>query len=95
MPVISGPNAITQADQVAHIGNAIGRELRYEDMPPEEAMAELATTFGNADFARGALDGWAGFVTEPEIVTTAVAEITGEPARPFRDWAAEHADDFR
>jgi uncharacterized protein YbjT (DUF2867 family) len=95
MPVISGPNTITQADQIAHIGNAIGRELRYEDMPREEAMADLATTFGNADFARGALDVWAGFVTEPEVVTTAVAEITGEPARPFRDWAVEHADDFR
>lgn len=51
--------------------------------------------FGNADFARSALDTWAGFVTEPEVVTTTVAEVTGEPARPFRDWAAEHADDFR
>jgi hypothetical protein len=51
--------------------------------------------FGNPDFAGSALDTWAGFVTEPEVVTTAVAEVTGEPARPFRDWAAEHADDFR
>jgi uncharacterized protein YbjT (DUF2867 family) len=33
MPVISGPEAITQADQIAAIGTAIGRELRYEDMP--------------------------------------------------------------
>ena len=44
---------------------------------------------------RTALDVWAGFVTEPEVVTTAVAAITGQPARPFRDWAVEHADDFR
>jgi uncharacterized protein YbjT (DUF2867 family) len=95
MPVISGPEAITQADQVAAIGTAIGRELRYEDMPRDEATAELIAMFGNADFARTALDTWAGFVTEPEIVTTAVAQITGEPARRFRDWAVEHADDFR
>ena len=95
MPVISGPGAITQADQIAEIGTAIGRELRYEDMPQDEAVAELVAMFGNADFARSALDVWAGFVTEPEVVTTAVAEVTGEPARPFRDWAAEHADDFR
>jgi uncharacterized protein YbjT (DUF2867 family) len=95
MPVISGPEAITQADQIAEIGTAIGRELRYEDMPQEEAVAELVARFGNADFARSALDVWAGFVTEPEVVTTAVAEFTGEPARPFRDWAAEHANDFR
>jgi uncharacterized protein YbjT (DUF2867 family) len=95
MPVISGPEAITQADQIAEIGTAIGRELRYEDMPQDEAVAELVARFGNADFARSALDVWAGFVTEPEVVTTAIAEVTGEPARPFRDWAAEHADDFR
>ena len=31
----------------------------------------------------------------PNEVTTTVAAITGQPARPFRDWAAEHADDFR
>jgi uncharacterized protein YbjT (DUF2867 family) len=95
MPVISGPEAITQADQIAAIGTAIGRELRYEEMPPDEALAQLVATFGNADFARQALDVWAGFVTEPEIVTTAVADITGESARPFRVWAAEHAGDFR
>jgi uncharacterized protein YbjT (DUF2867 family) len=95
MPVISGPEAITQADQIAEIGTAIGRELRYEDMPNDEAAAELAARFGNADFARSALDVWAGFVIEPEVVTTTVSEITGEPARPFRDWAAEHAVDFR
>jgi uncharacterized protein YbjT (DUF2867 family) len=95
MPVISGPQAITQADQIAEIGTAIGRELRYEDMPHDEASVELVAMSGNADFARSALDTWAGLVTEPEVVTTTVAEITGEPARPFRDWAVEHADDFR
>jgi uncharacterized protein YbjT (DUF2867 family) len=95
MPVISGPQAISQADQIAEIGTTIGRELRYENMPHDEAVAQLAAMFGNANFARSALDTWAGFVTEPEVVTTTVAEVTGEPARPFRDWAVEHADDFR
>jgi uncharacterized protein YbjT (DUF2867 family) len=95
MPVISGPEAITQADQIAEIGTAIDRELRYEEMPRDEAAAELVAMFGNEDFARSALDTWAGFVTDPEVVTTTVAEVTGRPARPFREWAAEHADVFR
>jgi uncharacterized protein YbjT (DUF2867 family) len=95
MPVISGPETITQADQVAEIGAAIGRELGYEDMPHDEALAKLVATFGNPGFARSALNTWAGFVTEPELVTTTVADITGKPARSFRDWAADHADDFR
>jgi hypothetical protein len=50
-------------------------------MPRDEAVAKLEAMFGNADFARSALETWAGFVTEPEVVTTAVAEVT-RPAIP-------------
>ena len=31
----------------------------------------------------------------PETVTSTVEEITGTPVRTFRQWAADHADDFR
>jgi hypothetical protein len=41
------------------------------------------------------LDTWEGFVTTPERVTTTVQEITGAPARPFRQWATDHANEFR
>jgi hypothetical protein len=34
-------------------------------------------------------------VTEPEPVTHAVEDVTGTPARAFRDWAIDHVDDFR
>ena len=30
----------------------------------------------------------------PAFVTSTVADVTGVPARGFRDWAAEHARDF-
>jgi hypothetical protein len=60
-----------------------------------EAVDELVAMFENVDLGRSALDVWAGFVPEPEVVTTALAEVAGEPARPFRDWTAEHADDLR
>jgi hypothetical protein len=36
----------------------------------------------------------ARFVEEPEPVTTTVEELTGTPARTFRGWASDHADDF-
>lgn len=32
---------------------------------------------------------------EPEVVTPTVEEVTGAPARTFRQWALDHADDFR
>jgi hypothetical protein len=30
-----------------------------------------------------------------DLVTSTVEQVTGTPARTFRDWAADHADDFR
>jgi hypothetical protein len=40
------------------------------------------------------LNAHARFVEEPEPVTTTVEELTGTPARTFRGWASDHADDF-
>jgi hypothetical protein len=33
--------------------------------------------------------------TRPERVTDTVERLVGRPARTFRSWAEEHADDFR
>lgn len=43
----------------------------------------------------GALDAWAEMVTVPELVTPTVEAVTDAPARTFRDWATDHAGDFR
>jgi hypothetical protein len=43
----------------------------------------------------GTLDAWAKMMTEPEPVTFTVDEVTGVPARTFREWAIDHAADFR
>jgi hypothetical protein len=31
----------------------------------------------------------------PALITDTVAEITGEPARTFREWTIDHAGDFQ
>lgn len=93
--VLTGPEAITQAEQVRLIGEAIDRPVRWEDLEPEAARQQLNKAWGNPAFVDSALATWAGFVTEPEPVTQAVKQITGIPARTFRQWAADHADDFR
>ena len=56
---------------------------------------DTAPLSGDLCVADVSLDTWAGFVTEPELVTRTVEEITGTPARTFREWTADHADDFR
>jgi uncharacterized protein YbjT (DUF2867 family) len=87
--VLTGPQAITQIEQVNAIGTALGRELRWEEIPPDQIRDRLA------DIPSSALETWAGFVDDPETVTSTVADITGNPARPFERWALDHAADFR
>jgi uncharacterized protein YbjT (DUF2867 family) len=93
--VLTGPELLTQADQVRTIGDVIGRPARWEDVPPDAVRDGLAAAFSNPFFADHALDAWARFVQEPELVTSTVERITGTPARTFREWASDHADDFR
>ena len=87
--VLTGPETVTQVDQVHAIGNAIGRALRWEELPREEVQHRLT---GVPDTA---LDTWAGFVETPEMVTETVEDLTGRPARPFGEWARDHAEAFR
>jgi uncharacterized protein YbjT (DUF2867 family) len=92
---ITGPQAITQADQVALIGEAIGRELRWVDLPSGIARQQLLREWGDAGFVDGALSYWASLVGHPEPVTDTVERVTGHQARTFAQWARDHADDFR
>ncbi len=87
--ILSGPRAVTQVEQVQTIGDAIGRQLRWEEIPRDEVKQKLA---GVPD---SALDTWASFVAQPEVITTTVEAITGKPAREFSEWARDNAARFR
>ena len=91
---LTGPQSLTQAEQVRAIGDAIGRPLRFEEIPPEVARRRMPADMPPW-LADEILAAHAAMVTRPERVTSAVEEITGQPARTFRGWANDHADDFR
>lgn len=93
--VLTGPEAITHAEQVRIIGEAVGREVRWEDLPVETAREQLTAAWGNAAFVEARLKAWGAFVDSPERVTDTVEMLLGRPARTFRSWAEDHADDFR
>jgi uncharacterized protein YbjT (DUF2867 family) len=93
--VLSGPQVLTQIEQLDAIGEAIGRSLSWEEISREDARPGLVAAFGEEAFADSALDAWARFVAAPERTTQTVQEITGSPAHSLRDWATHHADDFR
>jgi uncharacterized protein YbjT (DUF2867 family) len=92
--VLSGPEVLTQAEQLAAIGEAIGRDLTWEELPKQAAVEALAAAWGDRGFAEGAVNAWEWFVDHPETVTPTVSDITGAPARRFADWAAANAAAF-
>jgi uncharacterized protein YbjT (DUF2867 family) len=93
--LLSGPEVLTQAEQLAALGQALRRELTWEELPRPEALRALTAAWGDPGFAASALDTWERFVTDPEVVTSTVRDVTGVPAHSFADWAAANAADFR
>jgi uncharacterized protein YbjT (DUF2867 family) len=92
--VLTGPQSLSQFDQVSTIGRVIGRSLRIEEISPDEARRELLTIMP-AVVVNILLDAWAAAIGQPAFVTSTFAEITGTPARTFLDWATAHGAEFR
>jgi uncharacterized protein YbjT (DUF2867 family) len=92
--VLTGPQSLTQFEQLSTIGSVIGRSLHMEEISPEEARSELLAVIP-AVALNMLLDAWAGAIGQPALVTSTVAEITGAPSRTFREWATDHAAEFR
>lgn len=74
--VLTGPEAVTQADQARIIGEVTGLPVRWEEDSPESIRAQLTAMTGDRAFADHALAYWASLISQPEPVTHAVEEIT-------------------
>ncbi|MBB6346592.1 uncharacterized protein YbjT (DUF2867 family) [Nonomuraea muscovyensis] len=92
---ISGPEAVTRADQARIIGEVVGREVRWEEPPPAAAREELLAAWGDPEAVDDALAAWASFAGTPERVTDTVQRLLGRRALTFRQWAGDHVADFR
>lgn len=92
--VLTGPQVLSRAEQVRMIGEAIGRPLRFEKVPLRVARERMLAD-GRPPALVEALLASAETRPHSDLVTSAVEEITGTAARTFREWATDHADDFR
>ena len=90
--VLTGPESLTQREQLAIIGETIGRTLQLEEVSPDVVRRELLPPAWLADMLMSAYGAAIGL---PALVTSTIEELTGRPARTFREWALDHAADFR
>ncbi|SES48682.1 NAD(P)H-binding protein [Actinokineospora terrae] len=91
---LTGPEAQTKVAQTATIGAAICKEIRFEELAPEQWKADVEDEVPGwvADWLLGI---WAGATEVPETPTSTVEDVLGKPARTLAEWATDHADDFR
>jgi len=92
--VLTGPQSLTQSEQISIIADVIGRPLRMAEISPEVARRELLAQIPGPA-VKMLLDAWAGAIGQPALMTSTVADVTGTPARTFRDWVTENAADFQ
>ncbi|MDH2427484.1 NAD(P)H-binding protein [Sphaerisporangium sp. TRM90804] len=93
--VLTGPETVTMAEQVTLIGEAVGRPARWEELTRREAHREMVAEGWPASTAEEVLDAHAAMAASPEPVTSTVRDVLGRPAATFRQWAVDHAADFR
>ncbi|MEU4190829.1 NmrA family NAD(P)-binding protein [Kribbella sp. NPDC026611] len=92
---ITGPEALTQAEQIQTIARAIGKDIHVEALSDDAARQAMLDRGADPALAESAVTYWASLVNNPEPVTTTVAKLTGRPPLTFAEWSAEHADEFR
>jgi uncharacterized protein YbjT (DUF2867 family) len=92
--VLTGPESLSQAQQVSMIGATLGRQIRFEDLSPEDFRRETAGRWPGPAVDM-LLAAWSATIGRPAYVTSTVAEVVGRPSRTFRQWVADHVDAFR
>jgi len=91
--VLTGPESLSQFEQVSTIGRVIGRSLRIVEISPDEARRELLR-IAPLPAVNMLLEAWAAAMGQPAHVTSTVAEITGARAKTFLQWATDNLQSF-
>jgi uncharacterized protein YbjT (DUF2867 family) len=91
---LSGPQSLLPQERVRMLADALGREVRFEAQPDDEARAEMSQSMSPeyADaFMHFYRDRW---VDESPVLAT-VEEVTGRKPGTFEQWALDHVEAFR
>jgi uncharacterized protein YbjT (DUF2867 family) len=90
---VTGPESLTQEEQVRILGATLRRPLTIEELDPEPVREQLSR-FMDPEFVAALLGLMGATVGKPAPVTDVVEQITGHPARGYAQWTADHRADF-
>ncbi|MFE6857993.1 NAD(P)H-binding protein [Nocardia sp. NPDC057668] len=90
---LTGPASLTQVDQVAILGAALGRPLVFEELDDAPVRAQMAN-FMDPAFINALFDLMAATVGKPAQVNSVVEDLTGHAPRGYAEWVTDHLADF-
>jgi uncharacterized protein YbjT (DUF2867 family) len=91
---LTGPQSMSRTDMVAVIATVLGRDVRFEQVPPEAALEAMVSNGMPQPIAESVLRMRARLVGHEAFVSSTVDELTGKPARSFAQWVSDHAEAF-
>ncbi|MET7332323.1 NAD(P)H-binding protein [Nonomuraea sp. NPDC005650] len=91
--VLTGPEVLGRAEQVDHLGAALGRSLRFQALPAELARSRMLAD-GRPERLVDALIAASERRRESNLITDHIERLTGRPAGTFAKWAIDHAAEF-
>lgn len=89
----SGPEALRPGEQVAVLGEVLGRELPFRAQPDDEARADMESQMPVA-YVDAFFELFVAGTADESTVRPTVEEVTDAPPRAFREWAEAHRDAF-
>ena len=92
---VTGPQALTNAEQLAILAETIGQPLRFVDLPADAARQAMLGWGMRAEIVDGLLEFGTDRSAGGEQVSDAVQTLTGRPARTFASSAADNVSAFR
>ncbi|MFP2905256.1 SDR family oxidoreductase [Pyxidicoccus sp. 3LFB2] len=93
---LTGPEALSSAEQAAVLTKTLGREVKHVDVPPEAAKQGMAGSGMPAPYVDALLDLLAAMKAgKTATVTDTVQTLLGRKAGTFEDWAKRHAAAFK
>jgi uncharacterized protein YbjT (DUF2867 family) len=90
---LTGPQSMTQLEQLKTIGDALGIELSCRKITTEQ-FRESVAQYMSADIVKMLLDYWSDTVHTPDVARPTVERIIGRPALTLARWANDHIADF-
>ncbi|MEU6787774.1 NAD(P)H-binding protein [Nonomuraea angiospora] len=93
--LLTGPEALTPERRVRVIGEAVGREIRFEELSEARYRASMEAWGAGEELIEFAVRLGANPPDAASVVLPTVEQVTGRPGRTFAQWAVEHAATFR